>query len=369
MKIRQIGTLLLGAMVLASCSVPGTPPQAASPLPSGAATTEVVQATTARTAAAETPTPSASASASASATPSASARPSVSANLGARGRGSKGGAPTPTAKPGATTPPPQPSAQPGTAAPTATPQPTTAPSTRPTSTPATAQAPSTATPTEVVINFLSSVQSALNTPQNTQDFSSALAGRVANGETVGSLLNVGDDPGNLYIDFSVDDALIGSSSIAGVNATLIYNNAFVDRVFQLVDEGNGWKIDSITDITPFQPPLNPEPPIDEPTPTPDVAAEPPVVQPIDTVQAYINSLVADPSGASSGQYLSPDVPSLGLDAFIGEGTLINYEGVPLDDGLGSTASVQYTFSTDEGDYVHTFGLQRAGQVWFISAIN
>ena len=222
-----------------------------------------------------------------------------------------------------------------------------------------------------MIGFLRSVQQALNTPQNTQYLSSTLAGRVASGETVGSLLNVGDDPGNLYIDFSVDDALLGSSSIASVNATLIYNNASVDRVFQLVDEGNGWKIDSITDITPFQPPLNPQPPIEEqtPTPTPEVVAAPSVVQPVDVVQAYVNSLIADPSGASSGQYWLPGTGSPTLDAVVGPGLLINYQGTALDNGLGSTAAVQYTFSTDVDNVVRTFELVRQGQVWFISAIN
>lgn len=365
MKIRQIGTVVLAAMVLASCSVPGTPPQAASP--SGAGTAEVIQATTARTAAASatpTSTTSASASASASAKPPASTLPSVPANLGARGRGSKGGAPTP--KPG-TTASPQPTAQPGPAQPMPKP---TAPPAQPTATPPQAQAPSTATPTEVVINFLSSVQGALNTPQNTQYLSSGLAARVASGETVGSLLNVGDDPVNSYIDFSVDDFLLGSSGVATVDATLTFNNAFGARSFQLVDEGNGWGIDSIVDTTPPQPSLNPEPPIEEQTPTPtsEIVAAPPVVQPVDVVQHYITSLVADPSGASSGQYWLPGTGSPTLEEVVGPGLLINYQGTALDDGLGSTAAVQYTFSTDVDNVVRTFELVRQGQVWFISTI-
>ena len=77
MKIRQIGTMVLATMVLAACSVPGTPQQAASP--SGAATTDVVQATTART----TPTEAAASSAAASTSPipstTATTKPSASA--------------------------------------------------------------------------------------------------------------------------------------------------------------------------------------------------------------------------------------------------------------------------------------------------
>lgn len=316
MRNGHIGIALLAAMTVAGCSVPSTAQHAA---PSTTPTAAIVQAAPARTA------PAASTSPAANASPSASPDMSTTATVDANGNG------------------------------TAATQPTHV------------SIIPTITPSAVVIDFLRSVQQALNSPQNVQYLGSNLAQRVQNGQTVGSLLQVGDDPANLYIDYSAD--ILGASGNPVVVATLVYNNGTVQRQFGMVDEGQGWRIDTIEDTTPSQPPVNPSSAPARSSPPTPTALLPAAVQPLDVVNNFMAALIQDPSGESSKQYLAPGTGGLlSAEELFGRRSLAGYQAVPLDDGSGAVSQVSVAVPAAKGDIAHTFHLQRAGQKWLINTI-